>query len=311
MLAKLSLQRWALAAPAERRSGDAYGCLVAKPGANGIAGARKQELGKRIAATASPRRRPSSFALDEDDLDDDTPPPRSSSDYALLLSEAERQGDWVKAVELITEARVLRVRLPAEGFEAAARVAADTGDWQQAATFLARAARAVSSDERGSPTLPPPPACSAIREVFSRLAREVQAEAIMDLLDLLREGEVGSDDASSPSPSPSPSSWSQRPAETRSHALNCAARACARASSGGKTKMMLAKDSDDRNEEAAQQLSEEDRSIFFEASLSLLDDVRDAKLQIEDGTFGSVALAALAMGKPELSEELLEERDYL
>ena len=79
----------------------------------------------------------------------------------------------------------------------------------------------------------------------------------------------------------------------------------------------MMKEKDDNNEVAggssdeAQLLSDEDRKIFFEASLSLLDDMREEQLQIEDGTFGSCALAALAMGQPELSEELLEERDYL
>ena len=309
-------------------------------GAKRIPGARKQELGSpilcgaAIAAAAAPRRpSSSSFAFDEDDLgDDDAPPPRSPSDYALLLSEAEQRGDWVKAVELVAEARVLRVKLPAAGYEAAARAAAaaDQGDWQKAASFLARAARggggaggAASSGDGvvADGICSPPPACSAIREVFSRLAREVQAEAIMELLDLLRGGgdedEVGKSGASSSSSSSSLSSstWSQRPAETRSHALNCAARACARASSGGK-KMMRATDSstsgaqgEGRGQE--EQLSEEDRRIFFEASLSLLDDMREGDLVIEDGTFGSVALAALSMGEPELSEELLEERDYL
>ena len=80
--------------------------------------------------------------------------------------------------------------------------------------------------------------------------------------------------------------------------------------------MMAATDKDgatDGGEGGAQQqqLSEEDMAIFFEASLSLLDDMREGGMRIEDGTFGSVALAALAMGKPELSEELMEERDYL
>ena len=331
-------------------------------GAKQISGARKQELGNPIlcnaaaaaASSSSPRRRTSSsFAFGEDDLDDDldAPPlPRSPSDYALLLSEAEQRGDWVKAVELVAEARVLRVRLPAAGYEAAARAAAaaDQGDWQMAASFLARAARGGGGgggggDEAGGDSLPPPPACSAIKEVFSRLAREVQAEAIMDLLDLLRgdgdegkeeaagtgDGAASSSSSSSPLSSSSPSSssstspsssWSRRPAETRSHALNCAARACARASSGGK-KMMRATDSNSSSssgssrevpgQEEEESLSEEDRRIFFEASLSLLDDMREGDLKIEDGTFGSVALAALAMGEPELSEELLEERDYL
>lgn len=300
---------------------------MAKRGAKRTSGgARKQfELGSPIlcsfaaiaAAAAAPRRSSSSssFAFDDDDdLDDDAPPPRSPSDYALLLSEAEQRGDWVKAVELVAEARVLRVRLPAAGWEAAARAAAvaDQGDWQKAASFLSRAARIEG--EGGADGNPPPPACSAIKEVFSRLAREVEAEAIMELLSLLRgDDETGSDAASSSSSSSSQSStWSQRPAETRSHALNCAARACARASSAGK-KMMRASDSEGERggQEETQQLSDEDRRIFFEASLSLLDDMREADLAIEDGTFGSVALAALSMGEPELSEELLEERDYL
>ena len=77
--------------------------------------------------------------------------------------------------------------------------------------------------------------------------------------------------------------------------------------------MMRANDSEGERggQEETQRLSDEDRRIFFEASLSLLDDMREADLAIEDGTFGSVALAALSMGEPELSEELLEERDYL
>ena len=76
--------------------------------------------------------------------------------------------------------------------------------------------------------------------------------------------------------------------------------------------MMAATDKDDADgERVQQQLSEEDMALFFEASLSLLDDMREGNLRIEDGTFGSVALAALAMSKPELSEELMEERDYL
>ena len=76
--------------------------------------------------------------------------------------------------------------------------------------------------------------------------------------------------------------------------------------------MMATDEKADSGESIQQQLSDEDMTIFFEASLALLDDMReDAELRIEDGTFGAVALAALSMGKPELSEELIEERDYL
>lgn len=319
LAANFSLRQSALIAPATRSRGISKG-LTANARAKKIAGARQSPIFLAAAATtsssSSPRRRHASsspFALqgDFDDADgDEAPRSRSSSEYVALLSEAESRGDWVRAVELLTEARVLRVKLPATAFEAAARVASDHGAWQQAASFLARAARILEGGSNG----PPPPACSAIRAVFSRLAREIEAEACMDLLDLLR-GEEGK--SKGESSSSSSSSWSQRPAETRSHALNCAARACARASTRGEK--LMGCDGGERGEEKQEQgrhrqqeqLSEEDRRIFFEARLSLLDDMREEGLRIEDGTFGSVALAALAAGDPGLSEELLEERDYL
>lgn len=231
--------------------------------------------------------------------------------------EAESTGDWVRAVELLTEARVLRVKLPASAHEAAARVAAEEGDWKQAASYLARAARVLeegagASTSSSAPVpAPPRPACSAVTAVFSRLAREVQAEACMDLLDLLRGEGQGGEGEREGKGGGSCSSWRQRPAETRSHALNCAARACARASTGGEK--MMNDDGDAGGERGERQLllSDEDRRVFFDASLSLLDDMREEGLMIEDGTFGACALAALAAGEPALSEELLEERDYL
>lgn len=286
--------------------------------------ARIPLVSKPIAAAAATSR---SFLLGDDD-DDDLPPTRTAADYALLLSQAEQERDWVRAVELVAEARVLRVKLTTESFEAAARVAADEGDWEKAAAFLARAMISpslVAEDDESSlsPPPPPPPACSAIVAVFSRLAREVQAEAMMELLEMLRGGDDDDDDEeegeggdSSSSSSSSSSAWRSRPAETRSITLNCAARACARASTGGAKMMSQNDDGSDKkskngNEREQQQLSDEDRTIFFESSLQLLDDLREEGLRIEDGTFGAVALAALAAGRPDLSEELLEERDYL
>lgn len=74
--------------------------------------------------------------------------------------------------------------------------------------------------------------------------------------------------------------WLGRPTATRAAALNATARACAR---GGD----------------------------LEGGLALLAALRGGALAVDDGTFAALSLAALAGGRPDLAEELLEERDYL
>lgn len=74
--------------------------------------------------------------------------------------------------------------------------------------------------------------------------------------------------------------FADRPPATRGAALNATARACGR---GGD----------------------------LDGGLALLDALRGGGLAIEDGTFSAMSLACLAAGRPDLSEELLEERDYL
>lgn len=76
------------------------------------------------------------------------------------------------------------------------------------------------------------------------------------------------------------STFASRPPTTRSAALNAAARACG-------------------------------RSGDLEGGLALLAQLRDQGLAVEDGTFSALSLASLAAGRPDLSEELLEERDFL
>lgn len=74
--------------------------------------------------------------------------------------------------------------------------------------------------------------------------------------------------------------WDDRPPTTRGAALNAAARACGR---GGD----------------------------LDGGLALLARLREGGHAVEDGTYSALSLASLAAGRPDLSEELLEERDYL
>lgn len=59
----------------------------------------------------------------------------SASDYRANLAAAEASGDWIRAVELMTEARVLKLSLEPAAVEAAVRVCAASGQWRKAAEF--------------------------------------------------------------------------------------------------------------------------------------------------------------------------------
>ena len=213
--------------------------------------------------------------------------------YAARILAAEEAGDWLAAVEVLTEVRekeavayrkgvghtagggavprhssplsllslslsqirILRVDAPAAAYEAAARVCADEGDWKKAVDALLAAETAAGE---GTPA-----GAAAVEAVFRRLARELEGGAALDLLARLAP------------------TWAAHSHATRSAATNCATRACAR---GGR----------------------------LEDGLRLLEEgLRGGDLRIEAGTLDCLAVAAQAAGRVDLYEELLEERDYL
>lgn len=103
---------------------------------------------------------------------------RSTPDvFAATLVSAERKGDLLAAVEAVTEARLLKLALPAAALEAGIRTFAAGGQWARAADMLE--------------ALNVPPALDTSVAVFRALAEGRQADRSLQLLESMERAGHG------------------------------------------------------------------------------------------------------------------------
>ncbi|KAI8465081.1 MAG: hypothetical protein J3K34DRAFT_525634 [Monoraphidium minutum] len=100
--------------------------------------------------------------------------------YTQTLLAAERDGDVMRVMEVVTEARVLKLQLPAEATEASIRTFAAGGQWQRAVEMLeALMAGGGGGAQAGGDTA---------AAVFRALADGQQAERALQLLEVMEQG---------------------------------------------------------------------------------------------------------------------------
>ncbi|GBF97943.1 hypothetical protein Rsub_10616 [Raphidocelis subcapitata] len=106
---------------------------------------------------------------------------RSTADaYTQSLLAAERDGDVLRVMEVVTEARVMKLELPPAALEAGIRTFAEGGQWQRAVDMLEALAAAGRRAE-----------LSTSEAVFRALAGGGQAERALALYEALEAGGGG------------------------------------------------------------------------------------------------------------------------
>eukprot|EP00884_Botryococcus_braunii_P001219 jgi/Botrbrau1/11098/Bobra.0219s0008.2 len=126
-----------------------------------------------------------------------------TDDYISRLSAYEASGDWLAALEALTEVRVLKVELGAEGYGSAIRLLSNHGQWERAAgLFRDILAKGLPASEE------------TLRALFLGLSRERQGRVALELLQAVQ----GSD------------GWSAYSPETHGAVQNSIIRALARES---------------------------------------------------------------------------------
>ncbi|KAF5830741.1 hypothetical protein DUNSADRAFT_14101 [Dunaliella salina] len=102
---------------------------------------------------------------------------RSPEAYVTLLQDACQADDWLKAFELITEAKVLDVQLPQHALEATVQTLARGGQAQRSADLLGRLFKAEASQ----------PSADTILAVLEAWAAAKDASRAKELLEVLEQ----------------------------------------------------------------------------------------------------------------------------
>jgi hypothetical protein len=192
---------------------------------------------------------------------------------AASLATAEESDDVMLVADVLAEARVSGVVLPAHSLEAGVRALANGGQFKRAAALLRELPWATSSST-SAPPLPHPSTVHALflASVQAPLAASEdacqRADAARAVLDALAAAAAGG----------------QQEGHDLSHAYNRVVRAYARVPGGGR----------------------------LDAALELLGAMcSDDRVSCDASTFGALAAACIDAGRAELAEEVLDMRDYL
>mmetsp|Transcript_24037 Transcript_24037/g.62176 ORF Transcript_24037/g.62176 Transcript_24037/m.62176 type:complete len:243 (-) Transcript_24037:232-960(-) len=101
---------------------------------------------------------------------------RSPETYVTLLQDACQADDWLKAFELITEAKVLDLQLPTQALEAAVQALARGGQAQRSADLLNKLFEAEGSQPSADTIL-------AVLEAWAVAKDAGQAKALLEVLE--------------------------------------------------------------------------------------------------------------------------------
>jgi hypothetical protein len=202
-----------------------------------------------------------------------TTAPHKTDTYTEALIAAEADGDVMRVMEVVTEARVLKHVLPPHALEAGIRTFAAGGQWQRAVDMLQALMAAADGSNGGSGVSP-----ATARAVFQALADGGQAAAALSLLNAI--------EASGAAP----------PAAVR----NLVVRTCAM---GGELDTAL-----ELLEAMVDEAMSGDDGSDGSGSGS---GSGDAVVTNEAQTFATVATECIRAGKQTMAEAVLDWRDYL